>query len=155
ALAFEYLYAMLSLRDPDPRKNEITPSIRRRWPTLQDDLTVIRHYLLMTATSEMQHLRWVNEILWNLHKEHLIEKFDPILGQAYWIPTAVKDKDGNIKDKYGNINMWKKDRTPVTRKRKLRPLTDDALQDFIAVEHPNGFVDQYYGRVVATLWRLD
>jgi hypothetical protein len=111
--------------------------------------------LLLTATSEMQHVRWVNEILWSLHKERVIEEFDPILVPAYWIPTAEKD-DNKMADKYDNImwkNMWKKDGTPLPRERALRPLTDEALRDFIAVEHPNGFLDQYYGRVVATLWR--
>jgi hypothetical protein len=151
ALAFEYLYAMFSLRDP----KELTDKENKRWPTLAGDLTEVRYFLLLTATSEMQHVRWVNEILWSLHKERVIEKFDPILVPAYWIPTGEK-KDNKTADKYGNIvwkNMWKKDGTPVPRARALRPLTDEALQDFIAVEHPNGFLDQYYGRVVATLWR--
>ena len=82
----------------------------------------------------MQHLRWANVILWRMRQEGLIDGFEPALVPALQIPCI---KDGK----------------PDKRERALRPLTEEALQDFIAVEHPSGFVDGAYGRVVATLRR--
>src|SRR5262249_44863214 len=50
-LALEYLYARFSLvTQPNPD-----------WPRVEQHAEFARHFLLLTAVSEMQHLRWANE----------------------------------------------------------------------------------------------
>ena len=39
----------------------------------------------------------------------------------------------------------------MARAELLRPLDPEAQQDFIAIEHPSGFIDGAYARVAATL----
>jgi len=136
ALAFEYLYAMLSLHLPE----EIERPDASRWPTLPDDLKVVRHYLLLTLASEMQHLRWANEILWGLHQANLVPgNFEPVLVPARTIPVGGKDAEGNVR----------------ARESVLRRLEQATLEDFIAVEYPSGFVDGAYARVIVTLRGLE
>jgi Ferritin-like len=123
ALVFEYLYARFSLLSPEEaaRKTE--------WPTLVEDVTFARYSLLLVAMSEMQHLRWANELLWELYKRGLIQNYEPVLIPAECIPTG----------------------TGGTRPRELRRLNESALKDFINVERPSGSIDGAYARVVATL----
>jgi hypothetical protein len=127
-LALEYLYSLYSLRSPnDPDMQDL----RRRFPSLPDDLVFVRHELFAIAVSEMRHLRWVNEMLAVLHHERiLIGEFDPELGLAQDIPT----EPGN-----------------PPRRRELRPLYPRTLDDYIAVEKPSGGVDGQYARVLVTL----
>ncbi len=127
-LALEYLYASFSLI-ADPK------DIPRKWPDALKHADMARHYLRLTAVSEMQHLRWVNELLWSLKPPGLPPiAYAPVLSPAPMVP------DGN-----GRL-----------RPRALRPLTRDTLDVFIAVEKPssggNG-IDGAYTRVVATLAR--
>jgi hypothetical protein len=83
-LAFEYLYARFSLRDPaDP--NEVNSNDR----PLQGALALAREYLLLIAISEMQHLRWDNEILWDLHKAKKIKRYIPIIKPAELVPEGT------------------------------------------------------------------
>jgi Ferritin-like len=122
-LCLEYLYAMYSLLTPA----EID---RSTWPKLGDDLTFVRHELLLIAVGEMRHLRWVNQLLWELdHTGILTGNYGPALQVATDIPIG------------GGI----------TRPRQLRPLDRQTLTDFIAVEAPSSGIDGQYARVIATL----
>lgn len=122
-LCLEYLYAMYSLISPE----EVDVNT---WPALQDEVTFVRHELLLIAVSEMRHLRWVNQLLWELYHAGIVKQtYGPALQVAHEIPTL----GGH------------------TRSRQLRPLNGRALADFIAVEAPSGGIDGQYARVVATL----
>ncbi len=122
ALAIEYLYARFSVHAPE----EVAGS---RFATMADDVTFVRNYLMLIAASEMQHLRWANELLWVLHDAGLAPRYEPVLHPAERLP----DGKGGF------------------RKRALRRLTAETLRDFIAIERPSGFIDGAYARVVATL----
>ncbi|QSJ15015.1 hypothetical protein JYQ62_24545 [Nostoc sp. UHCC 0702] len=122
-LCLEYLYALYSLVAPEEADVNI-------WPTLRNDLIFVSHELLLVAVSEMRHLRWVNQLLWELDHAGLTKKaYGPALEVASRIPVA----NGH------------------TRPRQLRPLNRKALADFIAVEAPSGGIDGQYSRVLATL----
>jgi hypothetical protein len=161
ALAIEYLYARFSLLSRDE-------ALAQKGPTLADDVTFVRHYILLTAVSEMQHLRWANQLLWELYDARLIPSYEPVLQPAKWIPAATS------KSRSGSAGAGQVVRQPAMglaeasatfkvqqgqtsaaggrwRERSLRPLTPAALADFIAVEHPSGDIDLNYSRVVATL----
>jgi hypothetical protein len=96
---------------------------------MKGDVTFIRNCLMIIATCEMQHLRWVNELLWMLHKAGFSAPYAPVLRPAEKLPDG---KGG-----------W--------RDRALRRLTPDTLSVFIDIEHPSGFLDGAYARVIATL----
>jgi hypothetical protein len=118
AVMLEYLYARYSVLEP----------ARDTAQPLQDDVTFVRHEMLLIAVSEMRHLRWVNQLLWELEHNNLIAKTGPALGIAQQVP--------------GLAGM---------RNRALRPLTQQTLDDFIAVEKPSGTLDGQYARVLTTL----
>jgi hypothetical protein len=134
AVALEYLYALFSLKNPD----KVTDK------ALKDDLTFVRHELLLVAVSEMRHLRWANQLIWSLeHAGMLKKKVGPSLGVAQRIPVATdKSRPPQLPHMKG---------TGETRPAALRPLQPDVLQDFISVEQPSGFLDGQYARVLATL----
>ena len=73
---FEYLFARFSLRNPADVSDQ----------QLSDALTLSREYLLLIAISEMQHLRWANEILWELHKSGKIDSYEPVIKLADRMP---------------------------------------------------------------------
>lgn len=127
SLALQYLYALFTLRDPaDLNENE-----QQRWPTLHDDLKAARQFVLMIAVSEMTHLRWVNQILWELDRHRAGPcgwRYRPIV-----IPAAELHVSGKI------INAI------------LGPLTPERLDEFIYIERPSGPLTGAYGRCVATL----
>jgi Ferritin-like len=117
-VALEYLYARYSVRNPKPNES------------MFDELTFVRHELLLIAVGEMRHLRWANQLLWELDHRNLTSKrFGPSLGLIDTLPA-----DG------GKV-----------RPRQLRPLTAAVLDDFIAVEAPSGTLDGEYAEVVSTL----
>ena len=128
ALSLEYLYAYFSLRQPE----EIDA---RRWPELREELSVIRRRLLMISISEMSHLRWANQILWEMHRHGLIAEYHPAVTPAARIPRPRQGEHILV----------------GSRPSALRILTPNVLEDFIAVEQPSGFIDGAYARVVATL----
>jgi hypothetical protein len=123
ALAIEYLYACFSIRGVD----EVD---RVNWPTMADDVVFMRHYLLLTAQSEMLHLRWANELLWHLYEARLIPSYEPVLEPALQIPAPTQSG---------------------FRPRALAALTPEVADGFVFIEDPNGFIDTTYGRVIATL----
>jgi len=126
-LALEYLYALFSVRGPDEQGD-----VFKHWLTLRDDVTFIRHIVLLIAVGEMLHLRWANQLLWELADAGLIKRadFGPQLGVAAIVPVSAAGGP---------------------RPRALRPLTREVLADFIAVEQPSGFIEGQYARVTATL----
>jgi hypothetical protein len=125
-LAFEYLYALFSVHAPHD------PGVPRAWPTLPADAELVRHYVQMVAIGEMTHLRWANQLLWELDRAGFYPKgehYEPILELSRVIPELGRGK----------------------RPRTLRPLTRDTLQDFIDAERPGATLDRAYARCVATL----
>ncbi len=125
-LALEYLYARSSVVDPAT----LPPDAPE---TLHDDAVFIRHFILLTAVSEMQHLRFANQLLWGLFDSGRVTDppFVPVLAPSMTVPTPNRDAP------------W--------RPAELRPLTMDVLDDFIAIEHPRAEIDHSWSRVVATL----
>ncbi len=127
SLALQYLYALFTVREP----TEVTDAERRQWPTLCDDLKAARQFVLMIAVSEMTHLRWVNQILWELGRHGAGPdgwSYRPVV-----VPTAEMHVAGNIIDAV------------------LGRLTPDRLDDFIYIERPSGALTGAYARCVATL----
>ncbi|WP_319546503.1 ferritin-like domain-containing protein [Ruegeria conchae] len=121
-LSLQYLYAYFSLADPETADTQ-------KWPTLKDDLIFARRSVLEVAIGEMTHMRWANQLLWELEPEG----YEPILTPSETLP-AGKGK---------------------TQPRALRPLTVEALADFIEIERPGGFIDRAYAQCVATLEQED
>jgi hypothetical protein len=128
-LALEYLYAFYTVKAPE----ETTASLST-WPHLRDDVTFIRHFVLVVAVGEMLHLRWANQLLWELAEAGFFPpgKYGPQLGVAASIPASA-----------GGPGQ--------SRPRALRVLDPAVLADFVAVEQPSGFIEGQYARVTATL----
>jgi len=165
ALTFEYLYALFSLRDDKKVKGD----------ELKGAVQLARDRLLLTTMNEMQHLRWVNEIIWNLPTEGK-EPFEPVLEipPGLRIPTSPLPPSSrlNLKQKVEKFTEIERNIDPETarllnpvvderaqgqkttekptRAPQLRRLTKDVVDDFVAVEHPSGLVDGAYARVIAT-----
>jgi Ferritin-like len=134
AVALEYLYARYSLKHPDT-----LPA-----GTLKEDLTFVRHEILLVAVSEMRHMRWANQLIWTLEHDGLLtKKVGPSLGVAPQVPVAD--------DKSRPPQLPRAKDTALTRPTALRPLLPEVLQDFISVEQPSGFLDGQYAQVLATL----
>jgi hypothetical protein len=160
ALSFEYLYARFSLLDEDEARDKVGPE-------LEGAVKLARDRLMLIATSEMQHLRWANQILWELFHKGLYPSFEPVLHAATKIPTSIdegkKQELARLKQSdpakatavivhdYISAERSGTSGTRTTRDAELRPLTREAMDDFIAVEHPSSLIDGKYARVVATL----
>jgi Ferritin-like len=168
-LVFEYLYARFSLRDPNSVEKD---------DALRGAITLAREYLLLIAVSEMQHLRWGNELLWELRKAGKIATYDPIVRPSEMVPRG---RGGPLRGQQTRASIsayvYAEHKTEFRpsqleapsqaavaqfqaarggadagwRPRALRPLTPDVQQDFINIEHPSAFIDGAYARVVATL----
>ncbi|TMV03340.1 hypothetical protein FGK63_19385 [Ruegeria sediminis] len=119
-LSLQYLYAYFSLADPETVD-------AARWPTLKDDLIFARRALLEVAIGEMTHMRWANQLLWELQGD----AYEPVLTPA----EILRFGPG-----YGRVHP-----------RSLRPLTAEAIDDFIEIERPGGYIDRAYAQCVATL----
>ena len=158
SLTFEYLYARFSLLTPKDAK-------RTRVRGLPGAVALARDRLIMIAISEMQHLRWVNQILWELFQHKIIANFTPVFTLAKEVPTsAVVLKQPVTKSakqarearkaqvgKFIDIERAADFGSGKTRPPELRPLTKEVVDDFIVVEHPSGLIDGAYARVAATL----
>jgi hypothetical protein len=121
-LAAQYLYAMFSLHDP----SEISDD---KWPNLRADLKAVREFVLLVAVGEMAHLRWANEMLWELDRAGIRPngwRYSPIVEPTKQIPTLLTQ-------------------------RRLRPLDPETLEHFIELERPSGGITRAYGRCVSTL----
>jgi len=130
-VALLYLYARYSVITGD--EADAAPG-RSALPTLSEDVAFARHVLLDVALSEMQHLRWVNQILWSLFEAQLVPgwtTYEPsVLRPSLVIPGAGGRPD-----------------TPAA----LAPLTPDTIALFVAIEQPSSFIDGRYARATATL----
>jgi hypothetical protein len=123
-LALEYLYARFSLIRPGDAAAL----------DLGRDVEFVRHGLLQIAESEMQHLRWANELLWELARQRPeVGRYTPVVE-----PAARMPRSGG-----------------KTRPRALRRLEPCVLDDFIDAEKPSGTLDSRYAAVVATFVRND
>jgi len=129
ALALEYLYARYTVRFYDPLGEE-----QRRAADF------IAHELLNVAIGEMMHLRWVNELLFELGKA---TPADP--GPALQVSTLVP---------FGNSRDDGPGRAPRYEVR-LREVTErsiaEAIDEFIAAEAPSGSVEGLYARILSRL----
>jgi hypothetical protein len=143
-LALEYLYARYSI-DPNPQPDA-------RFPTLAADAMFIYDKLLFIATSEMRHLRWVNQLLWGLEAAELLKKkYGPALDVADQVPTAATAAQlGKLAQDSATGIVHPKFRI-VPRPRLLRVLDAQTLTDFIAVEAPSASLDGQYAMVIQTL----
>ena len=129
ALAFEYLYARSSLLTEEEARSR--PGDQAAKDRAAVCLIYARHFVLLTAASEMQHLRWANELLWRLYQEKLVPgNYVPVLTAARDIPQSAKK---------------------VQRPLEMRRLEPQTLQDFIDIERPSGAIDGAYARIIATL----
>jgi hypothetical protein len=168
ALVFEYLYAYFSLITDLDAKKEGGESLRNA-------VALARQHLMLTAASEMQHLRWVNQILWELK---LTPKFEPVLIPANEIPTnkAAVDLHESARTAM-RARIERAESAGETTQRALKAFTHierrggsgssgtrpagenalkpEILEDFIAVEHPSGYIDGRYAKVIATLRKFN
>jgi hypothetical protein len=124
-LALEYLYALFTVRD--------VPELPAgRWPTMRDDVTFIRRMVTLVAVGEMTHLRWANQLLWELHRHGFFPKgraYRPVVEPGLRVPSSRKGM----------------------RPRTLQPLTLETVRRFVTGERPNGPLDNAYARCAATL----
>ena len=163
-LIFEYLYARLSLVDEDEAQ---------AIPLLSGAVRLARDRLMLVVASEMQHLRWVNQLLWDLFQDNKIPSYEPVLTVTDKVPTspaasapprlsplaqltedqADTKRAGTVKDieRFTDMERLSGSGARRTRSAQLRPLTKDAIDEFIAVEHPSGYIDGAYAQVIATL----
>ena len=129
ALALEYLYARYSVRFDDP--------------TLADEeqqhADFIAHELLAIAVSEMMHLRWANQLMWELSHRKAGQQYVPSLRVGSQVPGAPAAPSNG-----------KAAAQPVMRKPEMRPL-NQALVDFLAAEAPSGTLEGQYARIFATV----
>ena len=124
-LLLEYLYARYTVKTPEECD-------LKSWPELADDVTAFRHSVMMVAAGEMNHLRWANQLLWGLYNAPGLgldpADYKPILTPHKTIPSDTG---------------W--------RPRALRQMDPQAIEDFLEIEEPSGYIEGAYARVVATL----
>jgi hypothetical protein len=123
-VAVLYLYARFSVKTPA----EAAKVTGGSWPTLQDDVEFTRSILMEVAVGEMQHLRAVNTMLWDLAQHRGLDYQAAVIPPAKQIPVAGQNQ-------------------PAT----LAPLTPDTLELFVNIERFSGFIDGQYARATATL----
>ena len=167
-LVFEYLYARFSLLDPSEIKDA----------GLSGAVALAQENLLLVAASEMQHMRWGNEILWELRKAGKIARYDPIVtpskqvpegrGGPLRVPMTRESLASYVRVKPKTEFLPREVSAPAQaatcqpqvaqdgadtkwRDRALRPLNRVVQQDFINIEHPSSYIDGAYSQVVATL----
>ncbi len=132
ALALEYLYARYSVRFGDAELSE--PE--------REHADFIAHELLAIAISEMMHLRWANQLMWELSHLKSQQDYVPALRVSDLVPGKM---DGAVQP----------DNPPTPkgmRKPQMRPL-NVAIEDFLAAEKPSGTLDGQYSRIFATVRR--
>jgi len=120
AVMLEYLAAAFSLRNPPGAP---TSEVHR-------DARAAQAELLRVATSEMRHLRHVNDLLFDLHQGP--GPFQPALGVATEVPGTAGAPG-----------------RPIV----FAPLTPPVLAEFVRVEAPSLTVDALYSSILATYQR--
>jgi hypothetical protein len=131
ALAVEYLYARCSVAFSEIK----TPTTKP-----QEYAQFISHELLAIAVSEMMHLRWANQLLWELWHEDPRVSFKPSLGIAATVPSAAAPVRGKTPS----------DAMIVERPPQCQPL-DKGIQNFLAAERNSGTLEGRYARIYSLL----
>jgi hypothetical protein len=131
AVALLYLYARYSV--VTPAESQVIAQ-KHGLPTLAEDAAFARHVLLDVAIGEMQHLRWVNQILWHLFEARVVPGWDSYVPSVAR-PALVLPAAGGFPE------------TPAV----LSPLTPATQALFVAIEEPSSFIDGRYARATATL----
>ncbi|TVS18750.1 MAG: hypothetical protein EA417_02365 [Gammaproteobacteria bacterium] len=160
-LALEYLYAYFSLREPE----DVTAEQEKAWPGLREDLRAARQLILSVALSEMTHLRWVNQVLWLVHKAYpdRLGAYKPCLDAAKTL-TIPKDKvsgrsctdaydfiEPGLEDAIKAAEAHRNNSDEVVRARSLRRARQCVLAEFVEVERPDGILDTEYVNLVGLL----
>jgi len=130
-VALLYLYARYSVVTPAEAQ---ATARKANLPTLPEDAAFARHVLLDISLSEMQHLRWVNQILWHLFEARVVPGWD-VYEASVTRPSLVIPAAGRFPE------------TPAV----MAPLTAATQALFIAIEEPSSFIDGRYARATATL----
>jgi hypothetical protein len=125
---FEYLFARFSLRNPPEVRNE----------PVRDALTLAREYLLLIAISEMQRLRWANEILWELRKAGKIKDYKPVIKLADLVP---QESGGPLPDGSRTDKKVVEEYIKARRKIRFRP-TDEVATARAVLEFKNDYPDR-------------
>lgn len=123
-LALQYLYAFFSMHTPAEAPAD-------RWPTMTADLTMARQFVTLVAVGEMTHLRWANQMLWELDRAGFYppgRRYSPVLKL---VSPAIS---------LGGIQVP-----------SLRAMDLQTLDAFIFIERPGGAIDTAYARCVSTL----
>jgi hypothetical protein len=128
ALAIEYLYARYSVAFDGTTRTQVGKYAE-----------FIAHELLMIAVSEMTHIRWVNQLMWQLWHDRKILDFKPSLGISATVPGAPPGVDPESEPF-----------RPVDREVVCRPL-NDAIDGFLAAERPSGTLEGKYAHIFSTL----
>ncbi|MGC2347067.1 MAG: ferritin-like domain-containing protein, partial [Mycobacterium sp.] len=126
-VALLYLYAHFSVISPEQAKDI---AVGGKWRTLVKDVTYMRATLMDVAIGEMQHLRAVNLLLWQLDERANRPNQPAVQPPATRLPQP--------------------DQSP-SPPAKLAPLTLDTVNQFIDIERSSAYIDGQYSRVTATL----
>lgn len=79
-LGCQYLYGLFSLKSPDEAGDD-------RWPTMAADLAAVRQSLTLIAVGEMTHMRWANQLLWELEGPAYVPVLTPAASEAGEAPA--------------------------------------------------------------------
>jgi hypothetical protein len=131
ALALEYLYARYAMKLDEGLTGQD-----------QEHVEFIAHELLVIAASEMMHLRWVNQLLWELWHQRYTEKPEPALHIGQVPGTHRADTSSGPRP----LRLVKIELQDPS----MRPITE-AIDDFIAAEKASGTRGGLYAKVFATL----
>jgi hypothetical protein len=130
ALALEYLYARYTVRFDDAL---LAPEDMER-------ANFIAHELLTIAIGEMMHLRWVNQLIWELDGTGDISHA-PALSVATHVPAQDRIQTNRRRAAPKAVRM---------RRPQMRSV-DKAIDDFIAAEAPSGGIEGQYAKLLALL----
>ena len=119
-----YLYGLYSLRDP-------ATAAGGTWPTMADDLATARQFVTLVAVGEMTHVRWCNQLLWELDRAGFYPPGEHYVPVVEFLAQPMHA---------GGVTLP-----------SLQTLTPQALAAYAAIERPGASLDTAYARCVATL----
>ena len=126
------LYARYSVKSDDELAAD------KAEQTLRDIAAFTKHELLMLAVSQMRHLRWVNQLLWEIASTPGLLKV-PIVLPALQVATEIP------------LGTDVKGKPLPPFERALRPFDAATVTVFTQAKAPGGAVDGLYARAVTTL----